>query len=314
MFTYYIFFTSSCFSFFIPYSRTIFFTFKISSTTLCILIRAPSYPEVIIALLWTRCSPSLVVTMEQAFFDQEHVILNHGKVPIIYTDSRLFPDLPLYSEGMLRPLCRGWFHGISCVFLVGAWAILIRDCNESVAGQVASTLYILANLICYGTSSVYHIVNLRPKYEIWIQKMDHCGIPIMSVGTMIPVAVFLLGPFHGTFMIGVSLFFCIITCVNIFKNRPSITMQMLTAVWWFVPYWYPLYHTMTAFEFSCMLTTILSKAIGVLVFSYEYPDPCPTVFGYHEIFHIFVILGGLCIFLCNWSIIHRYCSVTYVYY
>jgi hypothetical protein len=38
--------------------------------------------------------------MEQAFFDEEHVILEHhiGKVPILYTDGRLFPDVPLYSE------------------------------------------------------------------------------------------------------------------------------------------------------------------------------------------------------------------------
>ena len=243
-------------------------------------------------------------------FLEHHV----GNIPVIYLDGRLFPDAKLYSEGHLRPTCRGYFHAISCLFLLAALGVLLRDCKDSVVGQVVCVVYLSTNLFCYGTSAIYHILSLSPQREIFIQKLDHCGIPVMSVGTMVPVSVFLLGNIFGTLLIVISTIFCIITCVNIFRNRPSLIMQMVTAVWWFIPYWYLLYTAMTGFEFFCMVSTIAFKAIGVVIFAHEYPDPFPTVFGYHEIFHIFVILGGLCIFLCNWSVIHRFCKLEdYIY-
>lgn len=253
--------------------------------------------------------------MEQAFFDEEHAIREHhvGNIPILYHDGRLFPDAKLYSEGHLRPTCRGYFHGVSCFLLIAALIVLMRDCRGSITGQAVSVFYISTNLYCYGASAIYHIFSLSPRHEIFMQKLDHCGIPIMSVGTMVPVSVFLLGNVFGTLLILTSAFFCSVTCVNIFRNRPSLIMQMMTAVWWFVPYWYPLFNSMTAFEFSCMILTIVFKAIGVVIFSKEYPDPLPTFFGYHEIFHIFVILGGACIFMCNWSVIHRFCAQEYYY-
>lgn len=266
--------------------------------------------------MYTRHISEAHHTMEQAFFDEEHVYLEHhvGNIPVLYHDGRLFPDAKLYGEGQLRPTCRGYFHAASCLFLIAAMVVLIRDCKDSKVGQTVSIFYISTNMFCYGVSAIYHIFSLSPQNEIIMQKLDHCGIPVMSVGTMMPVSIFLLGNIFGTLLIVTSTFFCIITCVNIFRNRPSIVMQMTTAVWWFIPYWYPLYNAMTTFEFSCMILTIVLKAIGVFVFANESPDPFPKTFGYHEIFHIFVILGGACIFLCNWSVIHRFCSMQYYYY
>jgi hemolysin III len=36
---------------------------------------------------------------------------------------------------------------------------------------------------------------------------------------------------------------------------------------------------------------------GALVYALRRPDPLPRVFGYHEIFHLLVIVGAVCHFL-----------------
>jgi hemolysin III len=256
--------------------------------------------------------------MEQAFFDEEHLFvetaiggLKHHDT-IIHNDNRLFPTYPLYSEGLRRPKYRGYLHGIASVLLVVALGVLLHDCRHSPSGQIVSSLYIFTKLCCYGSSALYHIFSWSPKVEIFIQKMDHCGIAILSTGTMLPTSVFLLGPIYGTFLIGTSSILCLIVCTNIFRCKPSLLMQGLVAIWWLVPFWWPLYNLMTSLEFSCMISVVILKGIGVYVFANEYPDPFPDIFGYHEIFHVFVCIAGCCIFACNWSIIHRFCDDEHI--
>jgi predicted membrane channel-forming protein YqfA (hemolysin III family) len=61
-----------------------------------------------------------------------------------------------------------------------------------------------------------------------------------------------------------------------------------------------------------MVLTFVFQILGMIVFINE-PDSetcqficcCPSIFGYHEIFHMFVVAAGYCVYLCNWSIIFR---------
>jgi hypothetical protein len=65
---------------------------------------------------------------------------------------------------------------------------------------------------------------------------------------------------------------------------------------------------MTDMEFNGVFVVIFLQLMGAYIFTKEYPDPWPTVFGYHEIFHIFVVLAGITVYLLNWSIIRRTCN------
>jgi len=49
----------------------------------------------------------------------------------------------------------------------------------------------------------------------------------------------------------------------------------------------------------------LSDSITIVVFINKYPDPFPSILGYHAVFVVFVVIGEVCIYLCNCSIISR---------
>lgn len=43
---------------------------------------------------------------------------------------------------------------------------------------------------------------------------------------------------------------------------------------------------------ALLLASALVYAIGGLCFSRKHPNPVPTVFGYHEIFHVCTLVAG----------------------
>jgi hemolysin III len=45
--------------------------------------------------------------------------------------------------------------------------------------------------------------------------------------------------------------------------------------------------------FALLLLGGLAYSLGALVYGHRRPDPLPTVFGYHEVFHALVLLAGL---------------------
>lgn len=83
-------------------------------------------------------------------------------------DGRLFPNLPLYCEGHPRPKFRGIAHLIGTILLpFGLWHLYLES-NESRFAQIVSSLYILTNIICYGSSAMYHVSSnhFTPAHEL----------------------------------------------------------------------------------------------------------------------------------------------------
>jgi len=67
---------------------------------------------------------------------------------------------------------------------------------------------------------------------------------------------------------------------------------------------FPLLMTLLTWEeIGYMCATIVLQSAGMMVYVYKKPDPFPTVFGYHEIFHLLVVAGGAMCYAGNRSII-----------
>ncbi len=168
-------------------------------------------------------------------------------------------------------------------------------------------IYLCSNLWCCGFSSLYHVGKWSMKTEIILQKLDHCGIAIFSAGTNIPVCLLLLPRSYGIALASLSCVSCIWACWNVANNRPAV-WRLVTVAAMIAPFFPVLWYHMSAFEFQCMIGNTLFQLIGAVIFTSNFPDPLPSVFGYHEVFHIFTGLGVLCIYLCNWSVVRRTCN------
>lgn len=222
-------------------------------------------------------------------------------------DHRLFPEYLLYCEGLPKPALRGVLHLIcSLVLPFGMWH-LVQESNGSTLGSIAAVVYIFTNMFCYGFSALYHVGKWSIQKEILLQKLDHCGIALLSAGTFFPASILLLPSEIGLLFFLSTFSTFLWTCYHIINLRPSSLRQILVigTLLPFMPFLSP---RMNNIEFWGTILTIIFQAIGLSVFSFRRPNPWPSVFGYHEIFHIFVVLAGICVYFINWSIIRRTCN------
>ena len=222
-------------------------------------------------------------------------------------DGRLFVDETLYCEGHHRPLLRGIMHLVCSLAFPTVLYLFIEVSRGSSRAIFASTFYIMSNMFCYGISGIYHVFQWSKEQEIKLQKLDHCGITILSVGTIVPDALLLL-PFlpYGLVMISISSSLCLYACGQILRGKASMKWQMAVAIWWVLPYLLPNFMLMTSTEFTAMISTCLFQTVGAIVFATRRPNPHPPTCGYHEVFHFFVVMAGISVIICNYSIVRRY--------
>jgi hemolysin III len=184
---------------------------------------------------------------------------------------------------------------------------LYHEANGNRIGQIAAIVYVATNIFCYGSSGLYHVGWWSASVEILLQKVDHCGIAILSTGTFFPATALLLNRSWGLAFFTLIFSTCLWTMYNIMKLRPS-ALRQVAVVATLLPFLPELSQHMTHFELTGMALTIVLQAIGLVIYLRETPDVAPKIFGYHELFHVFVTLAGVCVYLTNWSIIRRTCN------
>lgn len=149
-----------------------------------------------------------------------------GDADVKKFDGRLHPDYPLYCEGLDKPVCRGMLHLLSALLLPFATMHLLAEAQGNRTGQLAALLYTGSNLFCYGTSALYHVGKWSPRVEIMLQKYDHCGIAVLSVGTFVPCCLLLFPPGYALLLLAQLCAVCLWTCWHIWQGSSSVLRQV----------------------------------------------------------------------------------------
>jgi hemolysin III len=152
---------------------------------------------------------------------------------------------------------------------------------------------------------MYHVGRWGVQVEILLQKLDHCGVALLSTGTMIPTCMLLLPPNIGLVFGVLSTACSLWTCYYIYvRGQPSVFRQVIVPCC-LLPFLPWVFAVMNSLEVSLVLGTMLAQVIGLSVFLNEWPSPWPSVFGHHEVFHVFVTLAGVFVYVANLSIVRR---------
>jgi hemolysin III len=131
-----------------------------------------------------------------------------------------------------------------------------------------------------------------------MRRLDHSMIFLLIAGTYTPVTVLILdGPWEAVLL---SLAWTgAVVGVTLKMLRPhglSITSAILyMALGWVALIALPqLLHSMTTPEAVLMIAGGLLYTAGAIVFASKWPDRRPDVFGYHEIWHAFMVAAATC--------------------
>jgi hemolysin III len=195
-----------------------------------------------------------------------------------------------------RDLVSGYTHLAGLVLAVfGALALLSRA-PASTPALVTTGTYAACLLALYAASSAYHLAPAGEAAIARLRKLDHGAIFLMIAGTCTPIFVrafdgtvraAMLGAVWGAAVIGIVL------RVAWMGAPRALYTAIYVAMGWLVVVQGP--RAMAALPASVVALVFaggLTYTLGAVVYALKRPDPFPRVFGFHEIWHLFVLAGS----------------------
>ncbi|MDD3313406.1 hemolysin III family protein [Pseudodesulfovibrio sp.] len=203
----------------------------------------------------------------------------------------------------LRDPVSGLTHLIGAVLAVlGTVLLLARVTNPALPWHIVTfSIFGGAMILLFTASTLYHWLPVSEKWVRFLRRVDHSMIFFYIAATYTPICLI---PLRGPW--GWSLFGVIwgLAVSGIFMKvfwlgapRWLSTAIYLAMGWLVLVGIYPLVRGLSAGALAWLVGGGLVYSAGAVIYALKRPDPWPKHFGFHEIFHIFVIGGSFCHFV-----------------
>lgn len=188
--------------------------------------------------------------------------------------------------------------------------IYVGAARGTVWHVVSYTVFGISMILLYAASTAYHWARVSERAIQALKRLDHMMIFVLIAGTYTP---FCLVPLRGAW--GWSLFGSIwglavagLVMKGFWLHAPRWLSTVLYAgMGWLVAVAaIPLMDAVPAGGLGWLLGGGLFYTVGAVVYATKWPNPVPNVFGFHEIWHLFVLAGSFCHF---WAVF-RYITLV----
>jgi hemolysin III len=181
-----------------------------------------------------------------------------------------------------------------------ATVLLITDASAQGAPWKIVSFSIYGSSLCFlfAASTLHHTISTTASWERFFQMLDYLAIFPLIAGTFTPLCLV----FFPYTTVGWS-FFAVVWTLSIgsmyvtarwFDKVPKwLTMTFYITLGWlgaFLTFW--LWDVMGIGGISLMIFGGVLYTVGGYIYTMEQPNPRPGRFGFHELWHIFVILGA----------------------
>jgi hemolysin III len=197
-----------------------------------------------------------------------------------------------------KPLLRGVSHQIAAFAAVPAVAALVFRA-QGASGRAAALVYGASLVLLFAVSATYHRPTWSERMRLVLWRADHSAIFVLIAGTYTPFCL-LLGPPGRKLLAAIWLLAAVGVGVSIlFVRAPKQLMAALYVLfgWLALPFLFRLHAAIGTGLLALLLAGGLLYSAGALVYAARRPDPYPSVFGFHEIFHLCVIGAAACHFV-----------------
>ncbi len=196
-------------------------------------------------------------------------------------------------------------HFIAMILaIIGAVPLLQKAGREPDPVRFRSLLvFILSMIGLYAASTIYHTLDISPRVNQKLRKLDHMMIFILIAGSYTPICTVVLGGGAGRTMLllvwgiaaaGILINLLWITCPKWFSSLIYIAMG-----WVCVLAFTKIFHSLPTAGFSWLLAGGVIYTVGGIIYALKLPffNSSHKNFGSHEIFHLFVMGGSFCHFM-----------------
>jgi hemolysin III len=194
-----------------------------------------------------------------------------------------------------RPTWRGIFHMWAFLAAIPAGLLLILFADQPRA-RTAAAIYTGSLLLAFGTSSAYHRLAKSYRARKIMQRADHSMIYLLIAGTYVPICLVALPLGWGITMVSVVGGMAVVGIA--LKMLAFNRLRWLSYALYLIMGWAAVIATpvlidhLTPLQLGLMAAGGVAYTVGVPILLLRRPDPWPSVFGYHEIWHGFTVLAA----------------------
>jgi hemolysin III len=190
--------------------------------------------------------------------------------------------------------------------LIGLVALLVDHAKNPV-WTISIVIYGLSLFLMFFASGIYHAVVSGPRVIQILRKMDHSAIYLLIAGTYTP---FCMNAFNGFWKWGFlaviwGLAVCGILVKIFFIHSPRwITAGVYVVMGWLSAFAvHEMLSTLPVVSIVWLVTGGLIYTLGAVVYTTRRMNFYPGTFGFHEVWHIFVILAAAAHFIAVANIV-----------
>ncbi|QED50127.1 PAQR family membrane homeostasis protein TrhA [Cytobacillus dafuensis] len=187
---------------------------------------------------------------------------------------------------------------------VGLLSMVIKAASTTTSALVITSVAIfgISMILLYSASATYHMVIAKDKVIAFLRRLDHSMIFVLIAGSYAP---FCLISLHGVTGWVIFSIVTIVAVVGVFFkmiwfNCPRwLSTALYVALGWVIIFAFsPLSKTLSSEGLLLLLLGGILYTIGGVIYAVKPKFLEFKYFGFHEIFHIFIMMGSMAHFLC----------------
>lgn len=202
-----------------------------------------------------------------------------------------------HHAALPKPRWRGRLHGFAFFASIPQGVALVA-LGANWVTRLSTIVYALSLTGLYGVSAAYHRLRWTPRALARMRKLDHSMIYVLIAGTYTPFSLIVLEGAWATALLatiwagagaGVAL------KVWGFDRLRRIGGALYIVLGWLAVLAAPRFvDTLPAVVLALIAVGGVLYTLGAVVLLRRRPDPIPSVFGYHEVWHVMVVAASAC--------------------
>ena len=196
-----------------------------------------------------------------------------------------------------RPRFRGVLHQYAFFASLVVGAALVVGAQDG-APRVSAFVFAASVAAMLGISALYHRVVWPPAPRRWMRRLDHAAIFLLIAGTYTPFGLVALdGGWRVTVLAiaWIGALAAIVLKVAWIDAPRWVAALVAVCLGWVGAVALPEVHDAVGLTPLMLLGAGgLLYSAGALIYALRRPDPAPSIFGYHELFHALVVAAAAC--------------------
>jgi hemolysin III len=207
---------------------------------------------------------------------------------------------------LFREPFSGLSHAAGALLSVLALIILVLTAiNEGTAALIVGvSVFGVSLILLYSASALYHLLHAPPPIIRRLQKLDHVMIYVLIAGSYTPFCLVTLEGAWGWSILGVvwglALLGAIMKLAWLQMPEHFSTLLYVGMGWVAVVAIFPLIENLSPAGFAWTVAGGVLYTVGAVFFALEPEGHDRRSFGFHEVFHLFVLAGSFSHFWAVW--------------